>query len=224
MKIVAMIPARMGSQRLKQKNLKEINGKPLLQIAIEKCQNTKVFDEIWVNSESDVFGEVAYDCGAKFHKRPAELANNSATSEDFIYEFLDNHECTHVVQVHSIAPLLSENDIKSFVDAIRETEASVFLSYEQVQIECSYKDKPINFSYSSKTNSQELSPVQRVSWAITAWKKMDYLKNYEAGKCATYSGKIEYIPIGKLASHVVKVEEDLQIARLLFDHVNQSDK
>lgn len=219
MKIIAMIPARLGSQRLKQKNLRSINGKTLLQLAIEKCKNTNVFDEVWVNSESDVMGDIANECGAKFHKRPAELANNSATSEDFIYEFLKSNDCTHVVQVHSIAPLLSQKDIIDFVQKMKSSKSNVFLSYEPIQIECAYQDVPINFTFDQKTNSQDLNRIQRISWSVTGWVKNDYIANYDAGKCATYAGEVEFIPISKLASHVIKVEEDLKIAKALYDLV-----
>ena len=78
---IAMIPARMGSQRLKQKNLAPLRGEPLLTHAIRKCLAAGVFDEVWVNSEHPTFGEIAVAEGARFHKRPEELANNVATSE-----------------------------------------------------------------------------------------------------------------------------------------------
>lgn len=217
-----MIPARLGSQRLKKKNLQEINGKSLLEIAIHKCVESEVFEEVWVNTESDIFGDIALENGVNFHKRPKELASDNATSEDFIYEFLSKHDCTHVVQVHSIAPLLTVDDIRKFAKEISHSDSHVFLSYEPIQIECSYKEEPVNFSYDTKTNSQELSPVERISWAITGWEKSQYLNSYESGGCATYSGKIKYIPVSKLANHVIKYEEDLDIARLLFNYVNQS--
>ena len=59
MKVIAMIPARLGSQRLKRKNLEEINKKSLVEIAIDKCVEADCFDEIWVNSESELIGNIA---------------------------------------------------------------------------------------------------------------------------------------------------------------------
>ena len=47
---VAMIPARMGSQKLKQKNLRELGGARLITRAIRKCLAAGVFDEVWVNT------------------------------------------------------------------------------------------------------------------------------------------------------------------------------
>jgi len=221
MKIIAMIPARLGSQRLKQKNLQPLNGVPLIVHAIRKAKLSGMFDEIWVNSEADVFGVIAKDEGVNFHKRPAKLADNNATSEDFVYEFLKAHECDYVVQVHSIAPLLSVEDVKNFANKLKKDEVDVLLSVENVQIECAYKNIPINFSYNEKTNSQELDPIQRITWSITGWKRQTYIKAYEEKKCATYSGKVGYFPISKLAAHIIKTQEDLDIAEALFGVVDK---
>ena len=59
MTMIAMIPARMGSQRLPKKNLAPIDGVPLITQAIRKCKAAGLFDEIWVNSEHPAFGEIA---------------------------------------------------------------------------------------------------------------------------------------------------------------------
>lgn len=215
-----MIPARLGSQRLKKKNLQLLKGIPLIAHAIQKTHATGLFDEVWVNSEADEIKEVAEEYGCNFHKRPAELANNQATSEDFVYEFLTKHNCDYVVQVHSIAPLLSQADITRFVNYLKKGDQDTVLCTEEIQIECAYKDEPINFDYSQKTNSQDLTPIQRISWSITAWKRSTYLAAYEARNCATYSGKIGYYPIDKLASHVIKSEQDLLIAESLLELIN----
>ena len=50
-KIFAMIPARIGSQRLKKKNLALINKKPLIEYVIDSAKKTKFFDEIYINSD-----------------------------------------------------------------------------------------------------------------------------------------------------------------------------
>ena len=50
--IYAMIPARIGSTRLKMKNLALINGKPLIYYAIQAAKDSGVFDKIVLNSEN----------------------------------------------------------------------------------------------------------------------------------------------------------------------------
>ena len=220
--IAALIPARMGSQRLKQKNLRELGGVPLIVRAIQKCKQAGQFDEIWVNSEHADFRKIATDEGVCFHQRPEPLGNNDATSEQYIAEFLEKHSCTWVVQVHSIAPLLSVPDITRFVEFVKTSGADVVLSYEPIQIECALEGKPVNFTFDAKTNSQELSPIQRISWSITAWRRDAFLRAVADGCCATYSGKVEFFPVSHLASHVIKTEEDLQIAQALLPLVEDN--
>ena len=50
-KIIAMIPARAGSQRLKLKNLAIINGKPLVYYAIKAAKKSKIFDKIVLSTD-----------------------------------------------------------------------------------------------------------------------------------------------------------------------------
>jgi CMP-N-acetylneuraminic acid synthetase len=214
-----MIPARLGSQRLKQKNLKTIQGKTLIELAISKAKNTGVFDEVWVNSESDLIGEYAMKSDAGFHKRPDILANNVSTSEDFVYEFLKKHDCDILIQLHSIAPLISQREIKEFVNYVKDNDYDVVLSCEDIQIECVYENEPVNFILSEKTNSQDLKPVKKVSWSITAWRKDMFINSYEKKHCATYSGNVGYFSLNKLSSHVIKTQEDLEIADSLYNFI-----
>ncbi|MBT7065122.1 MAG: cytidyltransferase [Verrucomicrobia bacterium] len=216
MKCIAMIPARMGSQRLKQKNLRLCGGIPLIVRAIRKCKEAGLFDSIWVNSEHKDFGTIADDEGVHFHQRPKVLGNNQATSEQYIAEFLEVHECDLLFQVHSIAPLLTVTDLQQFVTAMTTSRLDCLLSYEPIQIECALNGKPVNFDLSEKTNSQELPPVQRITWSITGWRRSSYLAAARTGQCATYSGQVGFHPVSRFAAHVIKTEEDLQIAEALL--------
>lgn len=222
MKRIAMIPARMGSQRLAKKNLRELHGVPLIVRAIRKCVAADCFDEVWVNSEHSDFGPIAEAERVGFHQRPAELGNDQATSEQYIAEFLGKHHCKRLYQVHSIAPLLTVVDVKRFVEFMESSEYDCLLSTESVQIECAFQGEPINFSFSEKTNSQELEPIQRVSWSITGWKRAAYLKAFSAGKCATYAGSVGFYGISRLAAHVIKTESDLEFAEAVLPVVEKT--
>ncbi len=213
---LAMIPARMGSQRLSQKNLRELGGIPLITRAIRRCVAARVFDEIWVNSEHPAFRDIARQEGVGFHPRPPALADNTATSEQFVYEFLKGHPCQRVFQVHSIAPLLTVAQVADFVKAMTDAEYDVLLSCTLEQIECAIEGRPINFSFDRKTNSQELTPVQRVSWSITGWRASTYVAAFDAGRTATFAGHVGFYAVDRLAGHVIKTEDDLRIAEALL--------
>ncbi|MFT5882556.1 MAG: CMP-N-acetylneuraminic acid synthetase [Crocinitomicaceae bacterium] len=213
---IAMIPARMGSQRLAKKNLRELGGIPLITRAIRKCLRAGCFDEIWVNSEHSDFSEIAEAEGVNFHPRPESLGGNNATSEQYVAEFLQTHHCDVLFQVHSIAPLLTVDDIIQFEQEMMRSSFDCLLSTENVQIECAFRGKPINFSFDTKTNSQDLEPIQRVSWSLSAWRREVYLSALASGRCATYAGHAGFFPLSRLAAHVIKSEEDLHYAEALL--------
>jgi CMP-N-acetylneuraminic acid synthetase len=224
MKILAMIPARMGSRRLRQKNLQQIGGRSLLEHAVDRSREAGVFDDIWVNSEHPVFEKMAIEAGVKFHRRPEELAGDEATSEQFIQEFLSAHPCDFVVQVHTIAPLLSPEIIADFVRVLGEGQHDALLSVINEQIECLFEGKPVNFSFEKKTNSQELVPVQRITWSISGWRRRTFLQAFNAGGCATYSGRVGFFVLDRLSGHIIKTREDLEIAEMFFQQLKGSVK
>lgn len=215
-KKIAMIPARLGSQRLKKKNLEIFGNLTLIEYAIKRCLDANIFDEIYVNSESDIFEQFADKYGVYFYKRPLVLGNNASTSEEFVEDFLNNIECTSLYQIHSITPLLNAKQIRDFVVfSEKNKNINTVLSCVEDQIEVAYQNQPINFSFDTKTNSQDLKPVQRITWAATKWDKDTYLSAIKHGEIGTYSGNVGFFSVGIYTGLAIKTEEDLKIANAL---------
>ena len=59
MRNLAVIPARSGSKGLKDKNIKELLGKPLLAYSIEAALQSEVFDEVHVSTDSRKYADIA---------------------------------------------------------------------------------------------------------------------------------------------------------------------
>lgn len=222
-RIIAMIPARLGSKRLKQKNLRELHGRTLVEFAVERAMHSGVFEEVWVNSEADVFAPYAEKHGARFHLRPEALSRDDVTSEDFVMQFIDTHPCDYVVQVHSIAPLLRASEIRAFVKELCTGKYSTLLSNITTPLQCAMDDQPINFSYDRMEMTQSLSPIQIITWSITGWDTKAYKQRYDAKQCATFSPPVGYFHIDKLSGLVVKTEEDFQIIEAVANGVNVFD-
>ena len=71
------IPARSGSAGLKDKNIQEINGKPLIGIAVEKALSVPLVDRVVLSTDSEKYAEIGRDFGAEVpFIRPAELADS----------------------------------------------------------------------------------------------------------------------------------------------------
>lgn len=103
---VAVIPARGGSKGLPGKNIKMLNGKPLLAWSIESALAASSVDKVIVSTDSDEIAEVAKKYGAEVDKRPAHLATDEATTIAVLQELAQRMpEMKVVVLLQPTSPL-----------------------------------------------------------------------------------------------------------------------
>lgn len=89
-KVLAVITARGGSKGLPGKNIKLLNGKPLIAWSIEQGLASEAVDKVLVSTDSNEIAEISRHFGADVpFQRPAELASDTATSMDVIIHALD---------------------------------------------------------------------------------------------------------------------------------------
>lgn len=211
-KIIAMIPARLGSKRIPKKNIRYMGDKALIQYPIDLALKSGAFESVWVNTESKELGKVIQTMGAQFHERPKELAGDTATNREFTYEFLEKHPCDYVVMVNTTSPLLRQETLDKFMEYVKENDFDTVLSVVSEKEETFYQDKPLNFSLQEKVNSQLLEPVEKIVWAMTAWKRKTFMRLQEEGKNPVFGGKIGKFAIPKDESCDLDTEEDWRIA------------
>ncbi len=211
-KLIAMIPARMGSKRIPKKNIRYLGEKPLIQYPINLALTSKAFESVWVNTENEPLGRFCEKMGAKFHKRPQELASDKATNRDFVYEFLKKHECDYVVMINPTSPLLSKETMDKFINFLKHNDYDTILSVIAVKAEAFFEGNPVNFSIKEKINSQLLEPVEEVMWAMTAWKREKFIEMQENNINPVFGGKIGRFIIPKDESADLDTEEDWNIA------------
>lgn len=212
-KILAMIPARLGSRRIPKKNIRYMWDKPLIQYPIDFAMNVGKFDSIWINTESKELGEACVrQFGIQFHERPAELANDKATNRDFVYQFLKTHECDYVIMINPTSPTLRQETVNAFVDFVLENDYDTVMSVIANQTEGFYRGEKINFDGSDKIPNDELEPIEEIVWAMTAWKRDTFIELQESGKCPVFGGKLGTFAIPKDESADLDNEEDWRIA------------
>lgn len=93
LKNLAIIPARSGSKGLINKNIKPLNGKPLMAYSIEAAINSGVFEEVYVSTDSEQYAKIALDHGASVpFLRSLATATDKASSWDVVREALEHYE------------------------------------------------------------------------------------------------------------------------------------
>ena len=223
-RFIAMIPARLGSKRIPKKNIRYMLDKPLIQYPIEFAIESGRFEEVWVNTEDDELGKIVEEYGAQFHKRPSELATDTATNRDFTYEFLLHHDCDYVIMMNTTSPLLRQNTINGFLDYVDENNYDTVLSVVAQKEETFYKNEPLNFSFAEKVNSQLLEPTESVVWSLTAWKRSTFIELQEKGINPVFGGLVGKYAIPKDESCDLDTEEDWNIAEgILTSRLNKKD-
>lgn len=213
---IAMIPARMGSRRVVKKNIRYMLDKPLINYPIDLAKSESRFNSIWVNTESVALGKYCETLGVNFHKRPAELSNDVATNRDFVYEFLNKHECDYVIMINPTSPTVREETLSKFLDYVDEGTYDTVMTTTQIKAECMMSNKNLNFDKKDKIPSEKLTPIEYITWAFTAWKRDTFINLQETGECPVFGGNLSTFCIPKDESHDIDNEEDWIVAEAML--------
>ena len=225
MKIVAMIPARLGSKRIKHKNLRLLAGKPLVSHVIEKCKEVEIFSDIYINSESNIFNDIAHSYGVKFYQRNRIFATDEATNDQFILDFVKHIECDIVVQINPTSPLVSSEEISDFINEMIDGDFDTMLSLKREQVEGFYQKKPINFNpMVQMPRSQDLIPIYLHCSTILAWKSKIIKQKMELHNCCAYGAdsKAGYYTFDSFAGVDIDNENDFIFAETILEYLKKS--
>lgn len=121
--IIAIIPARGGSKRIPQKNIKDFSGKPMLSYAINACKDAGIFSTIMVSTDTEKIADIARKYGAEIpFLRSAKTSNDTAITYDVLEEVITMYrqivrkEYSAVCCVYPCVPLLSGKTLKDAYD------------------------------------------------------------------------------------------------------------
>ncbi len=123
-KVLALVPARSGSKGLPMKNIRKLQGRPLLAWPIDAARNTRYIDRVVVSTDSKEYAELAHAAGADVpFLRPAELSVDTAPSIAFILHALDTLEASgdkydYVVLLEPTSPLTEASDIEAALETL----------------------------------------------------------------------------------------------------------
>lgn len=90
--VLIVVPARGGSMRVPRKNIKPLNGVPLLAYTLVAARTADIGAPLVVSTEDEEIAEVAQIWGGTAIRRPASLASNSASTEGVLLHALDEQE------------------------------------------------------------------------------------------------------------------------------------
>ena len=127
---LAIITARSGSKRLPDKNIKELNGMPLMAYSIQAALKSGKFSHVMVSTDSPLYAQIAKEYGAEVpFLRDASTSGDSASSWDTLREVVRKYkemgeEFDTVTLLQPTSPLRSPEDIIGAFDLYQEKNAT----------------------------------------------------------------------------------------------------
>ena len=194
MRKIAVIPARGGSTRLKNKNIIPIKGKPLVRWSTEAVINSGCFDSVVISTDSDEIFEAVSDLQVLRHIRPAEHATVKATALDAMLDIIDSGD-NLAYDIFSYflptCPLISPEDIQRGVRMLRDEDVDSVISMTQIpetiQLACVMKDGWVLPIFDNLecglTNSKFIKKYYKPSGAfyMSRWNNLKRARNFFKG-------------------------------------------
>lgn len=123
-RVLALVPARSGSKGLPGKNIRLLQGKPLLSWPIEAAKSSRYIDRVVISTDSPEFAKLAEDAGADApFLRPQELSADTTPSIEFIVHALNTlmasgDEYDYLVLLEPTSPLTEATDIDAALEVL----------------------------------------------------------------------------------------------------------
>lgn len=203
MKRIAIITARSGSKGLKDKNIMDLRGRPLIDYTIRAALDSGCFDEVMVSTDSQLYADISIKCGASVpFLRSAETSGDTAGSWDVVREVLRNYEAMgqvfdQAVLLQPTSPLRTAEDITGAFRRMEEVGAENMISVVEVEHPiqwCVKASEDLSLTELAASpywemRRQDLPKHYRVNGAIyivNAKKMMDPNYAYMSDKCYGY--------------------------------------
>ncbi|MCP1188537.1 acylneuraminate cytidylyltransferase family protein [Priestia flexa] len=138
-RFLAVIPARGGSKGIPNKNIIDVNGKPLIQYTIDEAKQSKYIDRVVVSTDSEKIAEVAVTGGADVpFLRPDYLASDEAKTIDALVHVVNTiHSSSdvydYIVLLQPTQPLRKHWHIDEAIETILEKKSTSLISVSPVK-------------------------------------------------------------------------------------------
>ena len=220
-KFVCIIPARKGSQRIKNKNIINFFGKPIISYSITKALKSNCFDDVIVSTDCKKIMNISKKYKANTSTlRPKKFSNNYATVKEVLkYEIIKNnlHKYEYLCCIYPCSgPLLNKKIFKDAINKFIKLDADqlVIISKFEYPPEKSYFKINSNFIKSKNkkffnTRTQDLDNYFKDTGSVYIYKIKKLITNSK-------SNKIAFLEVPRYKLLDVDTWEDLNVMKYLY--------
>ena len=129
--VLWLVAARSGSKSVPNKNIRLLNGLPLLAYRIKSALNSDYPEAVWVSTDSEEYAQLAKSNGAEVpFLRPIELAHDNSSSIDVVLHAMDyakenNFKFDFIGLLEPTSPFISPQQLNEAIRQLEETEEAL---------------------------------------------------------------------------------------------------
>ena len=228
-KVIALIPARGGSKGVKRKNLRNVNGYPLIAYSIRAALLSDIVDQVWVSTDDGEIGQTAKKFGAMVIERPDYLAKDSSSAVEVVEHFKNtlseslSEQDTMLVYLQPTSPMRNSLHIDTALLGMEHANISSLVSVIKC-ISSPYKAFKLNEDDMlqslfgerlSNSNRQDLPQCYYPNGAIYAF----MLKDFKNGGGFPSDGAFPFVMTDR-DSGDIDSEDDLNAVEKIMEKSN----
>lgn len=176
-KTVAFIPIKLNNQRLPNKNILPIGGKPACSYIFDTLKDANGIDEKYVFcSDEKILPYIPQ--GLKFFKRDQWLDGFEVKGLQIIENFVNTVDADIYVLTHVTSPFLKTRSIEIALDKVKNEGYDSAFTVEKMQNYCWYQGKPVNYDLQDIVTTQNLEPVYQETGGFFIFRKEVFVKHH----------------------------------------------
>jgi CMP-N-acetylneuraminic acid synthetase/spore coat polysaccharide biosynthesis predicted glycosyltransferase SpsG len=167
MNVLVVIPARGGSKGIPRKNLRSLNGMPLIYYSIRNALQSEFKPDVYVTSEDDEILSIARKFGAKAHERAKDIADDKTTLDPVIFDVFQkvssdakkNYDL--VVTLQPTSPLLKSSTLDEAIRKMMGDPAidTIISAINDTHLTWRHEEGRYRPNFEKRVNRQYLTPV-----------------------------------------------------------------
>lgn len=219
MKVVAVVPIKLNSRRLANKNIRSFsNGQPLCHYILSTLLKVSAIDEVYVYcSNEKIKGYLP--AGIKFLERDPKLDQDTTKINEVLTEFVNTIHADIYVMSHATAPFLTKDTIEKGLNVVLQKKYDSAFSVKKLQDFLWIKGTPFNYDLQNIPRTQDIEIIYEETSGVYIFERSVFLER----KCRI-GDKPYLIEIGEIEGIDIDDEEDFIIADAVFNYLKYIEK
>lgn len=208
MKVVAFVPIKLNNERLPNKNILPLGGKPLCCHMLDTLTKVIGLHSIYVFCSDEGISQYLPE-QVKFLEREKELDTFTAKHYDIVSSFLSKVDADIYINAHVTNPFIKVETIQKGLDKILTGEYDSVCAVSEIREHLWQEGRPFNFTYDNPPRTQDLTPLYAETGLFM------YKKEVFQNTGTRYGQKVYLLTVDKLEATDINYPDDYQLAQAI---------